>query len=296
MARGRRTRFAPSPRPVTCTLAASARLCSTGCLPGSTAASSCCGSTIPTPSETWPKPSSPSSTGFKWLGIDWDEGPEVGGRLTAVLPIAATRPLSGRRRRAARERSRLSRLSPRPKRLQAEREAAEKEKQAFLYSRRWMAETPSSKPTVRSRRPHGVVRLEDAPRGQTRHQRPDSRQVSSSIGPASRTTSSSGPTARACITWPASSTITTSRSRTSSAPRSTSRTRRGRSSSPSRSATRCPSTPTCPTSPSRAARTSSASASSTSISRTATSNADTSTAVDRRGASARRSRPRRSIR
>ena len=52
------------------------------------------------------------------------------------------------------------------------------------------------------------------------------------MGARRRTTSSSAPTARASITWPASSTTTTSRSPTSSAPRSTCRTRRGRSSSP----------------------------------------------------------------
>ena len=99
-----------------------------------------------------------------------------------------------------------------------------------------------------------VVRLKMPREGKLHVQRPDPRRRASSIGPRSRTTSSSGPTARASITWPTSSMTTTSRSRTSSAPRSTCRTRRGRSSSLSRSAIRCPNTPTCPTSPSRAAR------------------------------------------
>ena len=76
--------------------------------------------------------------------------------------------------------------------------------------------------------------------------RPHPRRMSSSTGPASRTTSSSGPTARACTPGQRRRRLRHRRSRTSSAPRSTCRTRRGRSSSPRRSATRCRSTPTCP--------------------------------------------------
>ena len=39
----------------------------------------CCGSTTPTPSGTSKSALAPILHGFRWLGIDWDEGPEVGG-------------------------------------------------------------------------------------------------------------------------------------------------------------------------------------------------------------------------
>ena len=48
--------------------------------------------------------------GFRWIGIDWDEGPEVGGPFGPVLPVAAGRELSPGSRPAARFRPRLPRL------------------------------------------------------------------------------------------------------------------------------------------------------------------------------------------
>ncbi|GIW80532.1 MAG: hypothetical protein KatS3mg105_2339 [Gemmatales bacterium] len=33
--------------------------------------------------------------GLRWLGIDWDEGPEVGGRIRALLPVAERESLPG---------------------------------------------------------------------------------------------------------------------------------------------------------------------------------------------------------
>ena len=32
--------------------------------------------------------------GLRWLGLDWDEGPKVGGPHAAVLPVGAARPVS----------------------------------------------------------------------------------------------------------------------------------------------------------------------------------------------------------
>ena len=42
-----------------------------------------------------------SSTSLRWLGIDWDEGPEVGGAARPVPPVRAVRHLPRRRRAAA---------------------------------------------------------------------------------------------------------------------------------------------------------------------------------------------------
>ena len=39
----------------------------------------CCASTTPTPSANVESALAPILHGFRWLGIDWDEGPEVGG-------------------------------------------------------------------------------------------------------------------------------------------------------------------------------------------------------------------------
>ena len=194
--------------------------------------------------------------GFRWLGLDWDEGPEVGGPYGPVLPVAARWPATRRPSTSCSQAASPTATTPRTEEMKAEREAAETEKRPFLYSRRWMAETPADRARFEAEGRKGVVRLKMPREGQLRVPRPHPRRRGVRVGAASRTTSSSAPTARASITWPTSSTTTTSRSRTSSAPRSTCRTRRGRSSSPRRSAIRCRSTPTCPTSPSRAARTS----------------------------------------
>ena len=82
----------------------------------------------------------PILDGFRWLGMDWDEGPEVGGphepyyqsqRADRHKEAAAQLLASGH---AYRDYSR-------PEELQELREAAEKNKERFFYDRRWMAET-----------------------------------------------------------------------------------------------------------------------------------------------------------
>jgi len=87
----------------------------------------------------------PILNGFKWLGMDWDEGPTDDGagsrgewgpyfqsqRLSQYQAAAKTLLEKG-----------LAYLDfATPQELKAEREVAEKEKRAFLYSRRWMAES-----------------------------------------------------------------------------------------------------------------------------------------------------------
>src|SRR5436189_4858633 len=77
--------------------------------------------------------------GFAWLGLDWDEGACVGGPHG---PYYQSQKL--KRYQAAVhdlvEKGHAYWDYAKPEEVTAEREAAEKEKQPFLYSRRWIAE------------------------------------------------------------------------------------------------------------------------------------------------------------
>jgi glutamyl-tRNA synthetase len=96
--------------------------------------------------------------GFRWLGIDWDEGPEVGGPFAPYyqsqrLPRyqdAVQKLLAG---------GFAYRDYATPDELQAERQEAEREKRPFLYSRRWMAETDAQTKAFENDGRQGVVRL-----------------------------------------------------------------------------------------------------------------------------------------
>jgi glutamyl-tRNA synthetase len=105
-----------------------------------------------------PEALQPILDGFRWLGIDWDEGAEVGGphgpyyqsekldRYQAAVQTLLERGLAYYDYATAEE-------------LKAEREAAEKEKRPFLYSRRWMAESAADRARFESEGRKGVVRL-----------------------------------------------------------------------------------------------------------------------------------------
>ena len=100
----------------------------------------------------------PILDGFRWLGIDWDEGPEVGGpsgpyyqsertdRYRAAVTALLERGLAYRDYATAEETT-------------AEREAAQREKRRFLYSRRWMAETDADAARFEGEGRTAVVRL-----------------------------------------------------------------------------------------------------------------------------------------
>ena len=197
----------------------------------------------------------PILAGLRWLGIDWDEGPEVGGphgpyyqsQRSALYQAAVDELL--RRGMAYRDYATTDEI-------QTERDAADAREtrlrlQPPLDGRNARRSGGASRP--KAARPSSGSRCPARARSCSTTW---CAAESSSPGRASRTTSSSGPTARASTTWPASSTTTRWRSPTSSAPKSISRTRRARSSSPSRSATNCRNTPICRSSPSRAARSS----------------------------------------
>ena len=96
--------------------------------------------------------------GFRWLGIDWDEGPEVGGPFE---PYYQSQRLP--RYQAAVEKLLAGGFAYRdyatPEELQVEREAAQAEKRPFLYSRRFMAETPADQNRFEAEGRRSVVRL-----------------------------------------------------------------------------------------------------------------------------------------
>ncbi len=119
----------------------------------------------------------PILDGFRWLGMDWDEGPHVGGphepyyqSQRADLHQAAVEKLlaSGH----------AYRDYARPEELAAEREAAEKRGERYFYDRQWMAETDEAaaafeaegRPrTVRLKMPRdGECVIDDLVRGEVR--------------------------------------------------------------------------------------------------------------------------------
>ncbi len=119
----------------------------------------------------------PILDGFRWLGMDWDEGPDVGGPHQPYYQSQR-----GDKHKAAVERLLASghayRDYARPEELQAEREAAEKLGKRFFYDRQWMAETDEAaaafeaegRPkTVRLKMPReGECVIQDLVRGEVR--------------------------------------------------------------------------------------------------------------------------------
>src|SRR5262245_47037892 len=100
----------------------------------------------------------PILDGFRWLGLDWDEGGEVGGpygpyyqsqrleRYQAAVKVLLEKGLAYWDYAT-------------PEEMKAERETAEKEKQPYRYSRRWMAQTPAERSKFESEGRKGTVRL-----------------------------------------------------------------------------------------------------------------------------------------
>ncbi len=96
--------------------------------------------------------------GFRWLGLEWDEGPEVDGPYG---PYYQSRK-GERYQEAARQlldTGAAYRDYARPEELQQEREAAQQAGLPFRYSRRWMAETKEQAQQFEAEGREGVVRL-----------------------------------------------------------------------------------------------------------------------------------------
>ncbi len=101
---------------------------------------------------------SPILEGLRWLGIDWDEGPDVGGphapyyqsQRADRYQVAVEQLLAG---------GHAYRDYATPVEVQAERDAALAEKQSFVYSRRFMAQTAADQARFESQGRQSVVRL-----------------------------------------------------------------------------------------------------------------------------------------
>ena len=128
----------------------------------------------------------PILDGFKWLGLDWDEGPTDDGRGSRGPCGSYFQSQRLDRYQAAvktlLEKGLAYRDFATPDELKAEREAAEKEKKAFLYSRHWMAETDEQAAEVRGRGADAGRAAEDAARGQVHLHRRDPRPVRVRLG------------------------------------------------------------------------------------------------------------------
>jgi glutamyl-tRNA synthetase len=100
----------------------------------------------------------PILDGFRWLGLDWDEGPDVGGphgpyfqsQRSEKYAAAVTRLLAG---------GAAYRDFATSEEFQAERQTAEREKIPFVYSRRWMAESDAQAAEFERQGRKSVVRL-----------------------------------------------------------------------------------------------------------------------------------------
>lgn len=107
----------------------------------------------------------PILDGFKWLGMDWDEGPEVGGphapyyqsQRSEMHQAAAAKLLAS---------GHAYRDYARPEELQALREEAEKQGGRFFYDRRWMAEDDAAAASFEAEGRTKTVRLKMPREGQ----------------------------------------------------------------------------------------------------------------------------------
>lgn len=100
----------------------------------------------------------PILNGFLWLGLNWDEGPLV---LGPHAPYFQSQRLPHYQKAVEQllGSGHAYRDFATTEELQAERDAAQKEGKAFLYSRRWMAETCEQQERFRDEGRQAVVRL-----------------------------------------------------------------------------------------------------------------------------------------
>jgi glutamyl-tRNA synthetase len=105
-----------------------------------------------------PEALQPILDGFKWLGLDWDEGP---GKEGPYGPYYQSEKLA-RYQEAVRQlldKGLAYWDYARPEETKAEMEAAEKEKRPKIYSRRWMAETDADRKRFEAEGRQGAVKL-----------------------------------------------------------------------------------------------------------------------------------------
>jgi glutamyl-tRNA synthetase len=96
--------------------------------------------------------------GLKWVGLTWDEGPEVGGPYGPYFQSQRQE-----KYQAAVQQLLAAGAAYRDyattEELQGERDAAQKAGQSFVYSRQWRAETDADAKRLESEGRQGVVRL-----------------------------------------------------------------------------------------------------------------------------------------
>ncbi len=121
--------------------------------------------------------------GLRWLGIDWDEGPEVGGPYAPYyqsqrlhLYQAAVEKLLGAGL-AYRDYATTEEIAGRA------RGGASARSGRFVYSRRWMAETPADAARFEAEGRKAVVRLKMPREGTLVHRRPGPRPGRVRVGP-----------------------------------------------------------------------------------------------------------------
>lgn len=106
--------------------------------------------------------------GLRWLGIDWDEGPGAVGEREDGKHVDGNYGPYFQSERSKKYEAAAEELLERglayrdyatTEEIQAEREAAQREKRDFLYSRSWMAETPEDRKRFEAMGRTAIVRL-----------------------------------------------------------------------------------------------------------------------------------------
>jgi glutamyl-tRNA synthetase len=104
---------------------------------------------------------------LRWLGLDWDEGPDKGGRYS---PYRQSERVDLYREEAARliRDAKAYRCYCTPEELEAERKQAQLEKRPYKYSRRCLRNPPTARSVfaVRFQVPGGEIRFKDMIRGE----------------------------------------------------------------------------------------------------------------------------------
>jgi glutamyl-tRNA synthetase len=96
--------------------------------------------------------------GLKWVGLNWDEGPDVGGPFGPYYQSQRLEKYQAAVKRLL-EAGAAYRDFATTDELQAEREEAQKAGRAFVYSRRWRADTDADARRFEAEGRAGVVRL-----------------------------------------------------------------------------------------------------------------------------------------
>ncbi len=100
----------------------------------------------------------PIMDGFKWLGIDWDEGPGKGGPHAPYFQSQRSDKYAEAVKKLLQD-GHAYRDFSKPEEFAAERQAAEKEKRQFIYSRTWMAESDEAVKKFEAEGRESIVRL-----------------------------------------------------------------------------------------------------------------------------------------